>query len=195
MKYALKAMMHIKIKNWDTKKRPFSLIEFLVACMVITICAGMCVTSFFKNAQERKVQAVIRSIEKTLATSYQIAKQTHSEVRVNFNQSEPYAMRMELDDAIQVSDTIKKVARFEKKLEGASSITSRAFLPNAKSNTLIFYHWGTRFPKETLEVTFTNGTSHSIPLETYQKVMDPQAKQEEYPYAVIEKEKKDLYAH
>jgi len=155
----------------------------------------MCAVGYFENAQKKREKNVARSIEKTLQTAYTIAKQTHSEVRVVFSQNAPFTMKMELDDSIEVTDGVKKVARFERKLDELRSITSGAFLPNTTSQVLIFYHWGTRFPENPLELVFKSNNSFSLPLKSFQKEILLQAKPEEYPYAVIEKEKKDLYAH
>ncbi|MBS0654347.1 MAG: type II secretion system protein [Verrucomicrobia bacterium] len=181
------------------KKRPFSLIEVVIACFLLAICGTACVIYFDKAGTERRAKHSLQLIEQKLQQAFLIARMVDGQVAVIITNLPTPKISMSTD--MPVSPGLKPLLTQSESLEAISDVRLVQVAANTKEGhvRIIFYPTGVDCPEGCLEV-MAAGTKASFPLKKY--VVDGAFHQipeitQIFPDEVIkhEKEKKELHSH
>lgn len=180
------------------KRRSFSLAEIIIACLLLTTCAGACYIAFNKAYKERQHKEVISRITDTLNQAYKFAQLSNAEVTVIFSTNSSGKKEICLSNDLLTDTRVKMQGT---KPEVLDSVTELKIVPGTEDKDRVklkFFPWGIVNPNTVIEVQFANDTvCHKIELKNYmlQKVHET-GSENLYPQDVLEdeKEKKSVRA-
>jgi hypothetical protein len=180
------------------KRSPFSLVEVIIACLLLTTCAGACYIAFNRAYKERQHKEIISRITDTLRQAYKFAQLSNAEVTVIFSKNSSGKREISLSNDLLTDTKVKMQGTKPETLEG---VTELKIVPGTEEKDrakLKFFPWGIVNPNTIIEVQFANDqTHHKIVLDDYllQKVHET-ANEDLYPKDVLEdeKEKKSVRA-
>src|SRR5262249_35081229 len=89
------------------KRRPFSLIELLMAIGIISLFGAYFAIDFLKSHRQRQEKTTFELVQNTCKTASQLAKVTHSEVTVIISKNERNVPYIFIAPDIKASERVK----------------------------------------------------------------------------------------
>jgi prepilin-type N-terminal cleavage/methylation domain-containing protein len=179
----------------DVKRRAFSLIEVMVALVLLAVCGAVCTIQFKASYDERRTKNVLQLIEGKLQQALTIARVTRGEVIVAIDNSTS-PPQIYFEDDVNVSEKIKLLLNKKEPLDGVSKVElepDHALVPS-ECTRISFHTSGIEFPKSQLKI-YIDREPLVISLEKYAEAFAEPTDYETtqvYPDAVTKAEKENV---
>ncbi|MCE5294236.1 MAG: hypothetical protein LLF94_06440 [Chlamydiales bacterium] len=177
------------------KKRPFSIVEVMIAFGIITICAAAFVFNFQKSSQERREKDSLNLVESKFRMAAQLAKITGRRVQVVFDK-ENDKKNVCISSDINVPERMKITLSRKADLPYVKDIEISP--KEADENAVSFYPWGLE-DKDTMVTLFvTSGDKLETRVAKFApSVESVNAKEIDdlFPYEIAENEKEEKHVH
>jgi prepilin-type N-terminal cleavage/methylation domain-containing protein len=179
------------------KRHPFSLVELLIALVLLAVCAGMAVLKIRQSVQERQVHTTCEIVRGTVHLAARLSKLTHGEVRMQvFEENGKSYITIKND--LKVSAHLKTSFTKKRLLTGVVDFDVTTSHYDEKSGIFSFFPWGLDDPETTLNLSFESGKKASCPIAEYivQAEQDQSSDaREHYPYEVLQDEQEASQIH
>jgi prepilin-type N-terminal cleavage/methylation domain-containing protein len=178
-------------------RHAFSLIEVMIALVLIAVAGGMAILKIKESVQVRRVHATCDIVRGTVHLAARLAKITHGEVKVAISE-EDNKFWIFIDNDLNLTTHFKTTFSKKRLLEGV--VGAKILIPDfrGKSRFFSFFPWGLEEPKTELLLQFDSGKEATCPLAEYiaQAEQDTSRDaQDAYPYEVQKDEQEASQVH
>ena len=177
------------------KKRPFSIIEVLIAFTIIGILGAAIAINIQKGATERREKDTIDIITGKLRAASQLAKMTNHAVEVEFIEVAGKHMIF-LTPSLKTSDAMKRSLSKKVPLDHVKEIE---LVPNhTRSKTIEFFPWGIQNRKLKVQVVLDSGKKVTCLPANYSPnvvVSDRTVIEDLFPREILEDEKEEKHVY
>lgn len=177
--------------------RPFTLVEIMIALVLIAFGAGMAILKVRESYNERRVHTTCDTVRGTVMLASRIAKITHGEVKVAIKEHNGKYW-IYIDNDLLLSKHMKTTFSKLRLLEGVSEAKISTSKLTLKSGIFSFFPWGLEDPDTELLLWFEFGKQASCPLKEYivqaERDISSDAR-DSYPYEVLQDEQEASQVH
>ncbi len=177
--------------NRKERNRAFSLVEVIMACVLITLCAAMGAIKFKESYDDRQAKSSIQQLERKFQLASLLAQLTRGAVTVMIEGQE--RPQFYIRDDVNV---IAKKKQFFSRRETLEKIQRVVLDPPDSTQQhhcieITFYPWGIAEEEHSLQIEFVTGASITLPLKKYApqvRLMAPEEIGKIFPETVFNKE-------
>jgi len=138
------------------KRRPFSLIELMVAMALLALVGGAIIFNMRKGYVDRQQKDSLERIQSTLKLASRLSKITHNEVRVVFFDEDGKKM-MQIHSDVAGSTFMKTALSRKQPLEQVQEVSSTPKNLYDDAVEVSYFPWGYDQSDYSLEVQFSSG--------------------------------------
>lgn len=173
------------------KRRPFSILEVMIAFCIIGLCGGAMLMNFHRAYKEGQEKDVVDIVESKLRMGAQLAKISGGEVRIVIEE-EGGVQKIYFEPDMNLSASMKVAVSKKTPLPHLREVV---LTPNDRNDIALFYYpWGLINRDVQLELIFNSGRKTTLKPAKFAPntvVEDPNVIEDLYPREVLEDEKEE----